>query len=222
LDGDGGTRLLGNGDFGPHLAVQLPQDTPIELLEVKARGRFGAVWKGKMANDNENKFVAVKIFPLQDKSSWIAEKEIYNLAQMNNHENVLKFLGVDKRFEKFDQEFWLATEFHERGSLCDFLKANVVSWEDMCQIALSIAKGLTFLHEEIPAVAGKYGMKPAIAHRDFKSKNVLIKSDMTACIADFGLALVFQPGKSCGDTHGQVIIYLTDSVSHGTCSRSSD
>jgi activin receptor type-2 len=48
-------------------------------------------------------------------------------------------------------------------------------------------------------------MKPSIAHRDFKSKNVLIKSDMTACIADFGLALVFEPGKAVGDAHGQVI-----------------
>ncbi len=48
-------------------------------------------------------------------------------------------------------------------------------------------------------------MKPAIAHRDFKSKNVLIKSDMTACIADFGLALVFEPGKAVGDAHGQVL-----------------
>ena len=47
-------------------------------------------------------------------------------------------------------------------------------------------------------------MKPAIAHRDFKSKNVLIKSDMSACIADFGLALVFEPGKAVGDAHGQV------------------
>jgi len=49
-------------------------------------------------------------------------------------------------------------------------------------------------------------MKPAIAHRDFKSKNVLIKSDMTACIADFGLALVFEPGKAVGDAHGQVLV----------------
>lgn len=40
--------------------------------------------------------------------------------------------------------------------------------------------------------------------RDFKSKNVLLKSDLSACIADFGLALRFEAGKSPGDTHGQV------------------
>jgi len=62
------------------------------------------------------------------------------------------------------------------------------------------------LHEEIPANKAD-GYKPAVAHRDFKSKNVLLKADMSACIADFGLALIFHPGKPCGDTHGQVIIY---------------
>lgn len=60
------------------------------------------------------------------------------------------------------------------------------------------------LHEEIPSERSDQ-YKPAIAHRDFKSNNVLLKHDLTACIADFGLALVFQPAKSCGDTHGQVI-----------------
>jgi serine/threonine protein kinase len=59
------------------------------------------------------------------------------------------------------------------------------------------------LHEEIPANKAD-GYKPAVAHRDFKSKNVLLKNDMSACIADFGLALIFHPGKPCGDTHGQV------------------
>ena len=91
------------------------------------------------------------------------------------------------------------------GSLCDFLKSHVVSWNDLCEIARTMTAGLTHLHEEL-ARSGTLDMKPAIAHRDFKSKNVLIKSDLTACLADFGLALIFEPGKSCGDTHGQVCI----------------
>lgn len=67
------------------------------------------------------------------------------------------------------------------------------------------------LHEEIPSERSDQ-YKPAIAHRDFKSNNVLLKHDLTACIADFGLALVFQPGKSCGDTHGQVNIPINRST----------
>lgn len=31
--------------------------------------------------------------------------------------------------------------------------------------------------------------KPAIAHRDIKSKNILVKKNGTCCIADFGLAI---------------------------------
>lgn len=60
------------------------------------------------------------------------------------------------------------------------------------------------LHEAIPGKSANEPAKPTVAHRDFKSKNVLLKSDMTACIADFGLAITFEAGKSCGDTHGQV------------------
>lgn len=40
--------------------------------------------------------------------------------------------------------------------------------------------------------------------RDFKSKNVLLRDDLTAVIGDFGLAVRFEPGKPPGDTHGQV------------------
>ena len=87
----------------------------------------------------------------------------------------------------------------------------MVSWGDLCKIARTMAAGLTHLHEEL-ARSGTLDMKPAIAHRDFKSKNVLIKSDLTACLADFGLALIFEPGKSCGDTHGQVSIHNRQSL----------
>lgn len=35
--------------------------SPVQLIEIKARGRFGAVWKGQLKTET----VAVKIFPLQ-------------------------------------------------------------------------------------------------------------------------------------------------------------
>jgi len=54
------------------------QRRDIELVDIKARGRFGAVWKGKYGRE----MVAVKIFPFQDKNSWAAEQEIYNLPQV--------------------------------------------------------------------------------------------------------------------------------------------
>ncbi|XP_046735488.1 activin receptor type-2A isoform X1 [Diprion similis] len=189
--------------------LPLPQPSPnlglrpIQLLEIKARGRFGAVWKAQLKND----VVAVKVFPIQDKQSWQSEQEIFKLAHMD-HEDILRYIGVEKRGDNLQAEFWLITAYHEKGSLCDFLKANVVTWPEMCKIAESMARGLMHLHEEIPANKAD-GYKPAVAHRDFKSKNVLLKADMSACIADFGLALIFHPGKPCGDTHGQVEIVGT-------------
>ena len=220
-----------NDDFGDvpeangagDSALQVNRD--IQLLEIKARGRFGAVWRGELRSGSESsKIVAVKIFPLQDKASWQAEQDIYNLPRME-HDNILKFLGAERRGESHNlqTEFWLTSEYHERGSLCDFLKSNVVSWEDLCKIGFSMAAGLTHLHEEIPK-QGTKDMKPAIAHRDFKSKNVLIKADMTACVADFGLALIFEPGKSCGDTHGQVGTrrYMAPEVLEGAINFSRD
>ncbi|XP_054280193.1 activin receptor type-2A [Macrosteles quadrilineatus] len=191
---------------------------PIQLIEIKARGRFGAVWKAQYKNE----LVAVKILSIQDKPSWLAEQEIFKLPHMN-HENILRYIGVEKRGENLQAELWLITGFHEKGSLCDYLKANIITWSQLVHIAHSMARGLMHLHEEIPATKVEM-YKPAVAHRDFKSKNVLLKSDLTACIGDFGLALVFQPGKPCGDTHGQVGTrrYMAPEVLEGAINFSRD
>jgi len=210
---------LSQSEDGP-VAPPTPTIThrPVQLLEIKARGRFGAVWKGQLGEDK----VAIKIFPLQDKQSWFAEQQIYNLPQMS-HQNILHFIGVDRRGENLQLEFWLITAFHEQGSLCDYLKVNTVSLEELSKISLGIAAGLTHLHTEIASVRGS-GIKPAIAHRDFKSKNVLIQADKTACIGDFGLALQFKPNEIVGDTHGQVGTrrYMAPEVLEGAINFSRD
>ncbi|XP_066257083.1 activin receptor type-2A [Euwallacea similis] len=192
---------------------------PIQLLEIKARGRFGAVWRAQFKTEE----VAVKIFPIQDKQSWQTEKDIFMLPFMV-HPNVLDYIGAEKRGDNLTSEFWLITAYHEKGSLCDYLKAYTLTWQDLCKIAESMGRGLAHLHEPISGKTPGETAKPCIAHRDFKSKNVLLKSDLTACIADFGLAITFESGKSCGDTHGQVGTrrYMAPEVLEGAINFTSD
>uniref|UniRef100_A0AC11E5S0 Activin A receptor type 2B n=1 Tax=Ovis aries TaxID=9940 RepID=A0AC11E5S0_SHEEP len=185
-------------DPGPPPPSPLVGLKPLQLLEIKARGRFGCVWKAQLMND----FVAVKIFPLQDKQSWQSEREIFSTPGMK-HENLLQFIAAEKRGSSLEAELWLITAFHDKGSLTDYLKGNIITWNELCHVAETMSRGLSYLHEDVPWCRGE-GHKPSIAHRDFKSKNVLLKSDLTAVLADFGLAVRFEPGKPPGDTHGQV------------------
>jgi len=48
-------------------------------------------------------------------------------------------------------------------------------------------------------------IRPKIVHRDLKSKNILLKHDLTACISNFGVAAVLpRHGNFCGDVHTRV------------------
>uniref|UniRef100_A0A8C9WLM3 Serine/threonine-protein kinase receptor n=1 Tax=Scleropages formosus TaxID=113540 RepID=A0A8C9WLM3_SCLFO len=185
-------------DPGPPPPSPLVSLKPLQLLEIKARGRFGCVWKAQLLNE----YVAVKIFPVQDKQSWQNERDIFRTPGMK-HESLLRFIAAERRGTGTEAELWLITEFHEKGSLSDYLKGNTVTWNELCHIAVTMSRGLAYLHEDVPRCKGE-GPKPAIAHRDFKSKNVMLRNDLSAVIGDFGLAVRFEPGKPPGDMHGQV------------------
>ncbi|KAL0966923.1 hypothetical protein UPYG_G00302310 [Umbra pygmaea] len=192
----------GHGDLREEPALNPPSPTvglkPLQLLEVKARGRFGCVWKAQLMSE----YVAVKIFPIQDKQSWQNERDIFLTPGMK-HENLLTYIAAEKHGSNLETELWLIVEFHQRGSLTDHLKGSTVTWAELCYIAETMSRGLAYLHEDMPILNG-VGPKPTIAHRDFKSKNVMLRDDLAAVIGDFGLAVRFEPGKPPGDTHGQV------------------
>ena len=60
-----------------------------------------------------------------------------------------------------------------------------LSKADLLRMASSACSGLVHLHTPIVGVRSK----PIMAHRDLKSSNILVKSDLTCCIADMGLAV---------------------------------
>lgn len=73
-----------------------------------------------------------------------------------------------------------------------------------------MADGLRFLHEDMtPTFTGLKEGKPSVAHRDLKSKNVLLRNDLTAVLSDFGLAIQFKLGENLGDAHPSGTYYLT-------------
>lgn len=62
-----------------------------------------------------------------------------------------------------------------------------LGWEERRKIILGTAQGLAHLHEY---------SNLRIIHRDIKLSNVLLEEDLTARIADFGLARLFPEDKT--------------------------
>ncbi|KAK7129012.1 hypothetical protein R3I94_017286 [Phoxinus phoxinus] len=170
----------GSGTGLPYL-VQRTMARQISLAQCVGKGRYGEVWRGTWMGES----VAVKIFSSRDEQSWFRETEIYNTVQLR-HENILGFIASDMTSKNSSTQLWLVTHFHELGSLYDFLQDSTLDPEGCLRMCLSIASGLVHLHTEILSTQGK----PAIAHRDLKSRNILVKRNGQCCIADLGLAVI--------------------------------
>ncbi|WMV38420.1 hypothetical protein MTR67_031805 [Solanum verrucosum] len=155
-------------------------------------GGFGPVHKGFIddklrPNAIKAQPVAVKNLDLdgtQGHREWLTE--VIFLGQLR-HPHLVKLIGYcceeDNRL--------LVYEYMPRGSLENqlFRRYSVsLPWSTRMKIAIGAAKGLAFLHE---------AKKPVI-YRDFKASNILLDSDYTAKLSDFGLA---KDGPEGDDTH---------------------
>merc|ERR1719319_616914 len=171
----------GSGSGLP-LLVQRTIAKQIHMVHSVGKGGDGEVWLARGRGERD----AVKVFFTTEEASWFRETEIYQTVLMR-HENILGFIAADIKGTGGWTQMLLITDYHDQGSLHDHLQANVLDHESAIRLALTAAQGLSHLHTEIFGTKGK----PAIAHRDIKTKNILVKRDGSCAIADFGLAVRF-------------------------------
>ena len=88
----------------------------------------------------------------------------------------------------------LIYELMKNGTLSNFLfgEGERPGWESRAEIALGIARGLLYLHEECDT---------QIIHCDIKPQNVLLDNNYTAKIADFGLAKLLMKDQTRTNTN---------------------
>ncbi|CAN8268214.1 unnamed protein product [Cochlearia groenlandica] len=150
---------------------------------VIGKGGAGIVYKGLMPNGD---LVAVKRLATMSSHGGSSHDhgfnaEIQTLGRIR-HRHIVKLLGFCSNHETN----LLVYEYMPNGSLGEVLhgkKGGHLDWDTRYKIAVEAAKGLCYLHHDC---------SPLIVHRDVKSNNILLDSNLEAHVADFGLAKFLQ------------------------------
>ncbi|CAL4946301.1 unnamed protein product [Urochloa decumbens] len=139
-------------------------------------GGFGHVYKGQL---KDGQIIAAKLrkeASTQGYTEFFSEVQVLSFAR---HRNIVMLLGYCCK-ESYNI---LVYEYIRNNSLEWHLfdkSASLLEWHKRHAIAIGIAKGLRFLHEECRA--------GAIIHRDLRPSNVLLTHDFVPMLGDFGLA----------------------------------
>lgn len=146
-----------------------------EFKEELGRGASATVFKGVLGSDT-GRCVAVKRLDPNVRENDLEFKAEASAIGRTNHRNLVQLLG----FCNEGEHRILVYEFMSNGSLASFLFGeSMPNWYQRRQIALGIARGLLYLHEECSS---------QIVHCDIKPQNILLDDYFTARISDFGLA----------------------------------
>ncbi|KAG2142806.1 kinase-like domain-containing protein [Suillus bovinus] len=150
-----------------------------------AHGGFGKIWKCTLYKDPSPIRVAVKALQYVDDQLGPAKTKMIQrimhelrICAKLNHPNILRIYGYTHGFGPFPA---IVSLWAENGNLTVYLKLQgaALTLVRRFQLLRDIIAGLRYLHTN------------NVIHGDFNGPNVLIHGDGTACIADFGLSLMY-------------------------------
>ncbi|KAI9125995.1 hypothetical protein K1719_003413 [Acacia pycnantha] len=184
-------RLLEIGDLGLNDGITLRVFSYNELKKATngfkqelGKGSFGSVYRGSLQKGR--RLIAVKrLHKLVEEGEREFQAEMQAIGK-THHKNLVRLLGYCAEGSKR----LLVYEYMSYGSLDKLIFGDSTirpDWDQRRIIALDIAKGLLYLHEECGA---------PIIHCDIKPQNILMDEFWTAKISDFGLAKLLMPDQT--------------------------
>ncbi|KAL8129796.1 hypothetical protein V2J09_018951 [Rumex salicifolius] len=178
-------------------------------------GGFGSVFKGRLSDGKE---IAVKVLSAESRQGlpeFLTELRI--IADIE-HENLVKLHGCCA-----DEDHQILVYGYLPNNSLDHTlllggsgnRSIRFTWETRKRIAIGVAKGLAYLHEEL---------NPHIIHRDIKASNILLDKDLNAKISDFGLAKLIGPNMTHVSTRvaGTLGYLAPEYAIHGHLNRKAD
>ncbi|KAK3121398.1 hypothetical protein QOZ80_8BG0652300 [Eleusine coracana subsp. coracana] len=175
-------NMVGRPNVFSNAELKLATDN-FSHQNILGEGGYGLVYKGKLS---DGRVIAVKQLSQtshQGKSQFVTEVATVSAVQ---HRNLVKMYGccIDSNPPL------LVYEYLENRSLDRALFGDSglsLNWSTRFEIIVGIARGLAYLHEESSV---------RIVHRDIKASNILLDTDLTPKISDFGLAKLYDEKKT--------------------------
>jgi serine/threonine protein kinase len=167
------TKKLVNGDVDGYFLGGY------RILYRIAAGSFGRVFRAD--DPHTGTIVAIKVL----RRRWSEQQRTIDLFEREGkvglslqHPNIVQILAVD--FDRASHQYYIVMEFVEGGNLRDFLAIRK---------KLEPAEALRLLEDAVSGLT--YAYSYGVTHRDIKPSNILISTQGTAKLVDFGLADIY-------------------------------